>query len=447
MILGNASLAMAENWPQWRGPFYNGSSTETHLPDHWTKTENIAWITPMPGRTAATPAVWGDSVFVTSPDDKDKLNLLCLSAKDGTLKWQKNVADRDRLAAKNNMAAPSPATDGKVVVAMFGTGDLAAFDFAGNELWSRNIAKETGKFVIMFYYSSSPLLYHGKVYIQVVQRTDPKTYNFSVDDKPTRESFLLCVDSLTGKDLWKAPLETDAIGESQEAYTSPLPYEGEHGGEIIVFGAGFVTSHDPETGKQLWRCGSLNPAHTVMWRTIASPVTAPGLVIACEPRAKSPVFAIKADTTATSLDAQVAWKYMSNTTDVPTPLYYQDKLFILDGNKKIMTCIDPKTGNIKWQGPLGGKELFTASPVGADGKVYCIGEGGTVVILSAGDEFKIISTFQMEGEGGKAEAGKGGIPVPSASAAGSPMMSSLAIANGHLFIRTPLNLYCVGETH
>jgi outer membrane protein assembly factor BamB len=438
------SSARGENWPQWRGPAFNGSSNETHLPDHWGKSENITWTTPMPGKTAATPAIWGDSVFVTSPDDKNKLLLLCLNARDGAVRWQKTVADRDRLAAKNNMASPSPVTDGKVVVAMFGTGDLAAFDFAGTELWSRNLARETGKFAIMFYYSSSPLLYHGKLYVQVVQRSQPKTYNHSIDDKPQRESFLMCIDPQTGKDLWRSPLDTDAVGESQEAYTSPLPYEGEHGSEIVVFGGGFILSHHADTGKELWRCGSLNPAHTGAWRTIASPVAAPGLIIACVPRSKSPMFAVKADCTGPTMDSQIAWKYTSFTSDVPTPLYYEGRIFVLDGNKKMMTCLDAKTGDMKWQGALGLKDTISASPTGADGKIYCMGEAGTVVILSAGDEFKILSTFQMEGEGGTASVAPNGVPLPSESPAGAPMMSSIAVANGHLFIRTPLNLYCVG---
>jgi outer membrane protein assembly factor BamB len=435
----------AENWPQWRGPFFNGSTTETNLPDHWSKSENVAWLAPLPGKGGSTPAVWGDSIFITTSDQDRNLALLCLSSADGKPRWQQMVAEGDRDAAKNNMAGPSPVTDGKTVVAVFGTGDMAAFDFSGKELWKRSLAEEFGHIAIMFYYSSSPLLYKGKLCVQVVQRNPPSAYSHAIDLKPTRESFLLCMDANTGKTLWRQIRETDAVGESMDAYTSPTLYQGAHGPEIIVFGAGYVTSHNPETGVELWRCGSLNPTHTGGWRTIASPVTGPGFVYACVPRGKSPLVAIKADAAGQPSDAQIAWRYTENSSDVPTPLYYQEKLFVLDGNKQVMTCLDPATGEKKWQGSLGVREIFSASPTGADGKIYCISDAGTVVVLSAGDEFKIVSSFKMEGEGEAAALASNGVPIPSSSPASAPIVSPIIAAEGHLFVRTAQSLYCVGK--
>jgi outer membrane protein assembly factor BamB len=435
----------AENWPQWRGPFFNGSTTETNLPDHWSKTENVAWVAPLPGKGGSTPAIWGDSIFVTTSDQDRNLALLCLNSADGKARWQKMVAEGDRDAAKNNMASPSPVTDGKTVVAVFGTGDMAAFDFSGKELWKRSLAEEFGHIAIMFYYSSSPLLYHGKLYVQVVQRNPPSAYSHAIDLKPARESFLLCVDATTGKTLWRQIRDTDAVGESMDAYTSPTLYQGAHGPEIIVFGAGYVTSHNPETGEELWRCGSLNPTHTGMWRTIASPVTGPGFVYVCVPRPKSPLVAIKADTAGQPSGAQIAWRFTGNSSDVPTPLYYQGKLFVLDGNKQVMTCLDPATGEMKWQGNLAVREIFSASPTGADGKIYGISDAGTVVVLSAGDEFKIVSSFKMEGEGESAALAPNGVPIPSSSPASAPIVSPIVAAAGRLFVRTAQSLYCIGK--
>jgi outer membrane protein assembly factor BamB len=434
----------AENWPQWRGPFFNGSTTETGLPDHWTRTENMEWIAPLPGKGGSTPAIWGDSIFVTTSDQDRNLAILCLKSADGNFQWQKVVAEGDRDAAKNNMASPSPATDGKTVIAAFGTGDIAGFDFSGKELWKRSLAEEFGHIAIMFYYSSSPLLYKGKVYIQVVQRNPPSAYSHAIDLKPTRESFLLCVEAKTGKTLWRHIRETDAVGESMDAYTSPTLYQGAHGPEIIVYGAGYVTSHNPETGNEIWRCGSLNPTHTGMWRTIASPVTGPGFVYACVPRAKSPLVAIKADDAGQPSSSQIAWQFTENSSDVPTPLYYNGKLYVLDGNKQVMTCLDPATGEKKWQGNLEVREVFSASPTGADGKIYCISDAGTVVVLSASDEFKIVSSFKMEGQGETAALAPNGVPIPSSAPGSAPIVSPIIAAEGRLFVRTGQSLFCIG---
>ena len=171
VLLGLAvSGLQAENWGHWRGPEYNGSTTETGLPETWSKTEGVAWVTPLPGYSGATPVVWGDSVFVSSPDEEKNLTLLCLDRKDGKVRWQKIVSAGDREKGRNNMASPSPVTDGKSVFVIFGTGDLAAFDFSGKELWKRNLAKEYGRFANMWLYGASPLLYEGRLYVQVLQR-------------------------------------------------------------------------------------------------------------------------------------------------------------------------------------------------------------------------------------------------------------------------------------
>jgi outer membrane protein assembly factor BamB len=427
----------AGNWPNWRGPFFNGSADETApLPDHWNKTENECWVVPMPGKSGATPIIWSDFVFVASPDKEKNLLLLCLDAVSGKERWRQVVGQGDQDYDKNNMAAPSPTTDGKTVVAMFGTGEIAAYDFAGQARWKRNLAKEFGKFAIGYYYASSPVLYEGRLYVQVLQRSEPRTYPHSTDDKPHRDSFLLCLDPLTGKELWRQIRETEANGEAQEAYTTPFPFHGSHGTEIVVYGAGYLTSHDPVTGKEFWRCGSLNPDRSSLWRTICSAVPGTGLIYACVPRVTSPMLAVKPDGSgALSPKTQVAWTMEKDSSDVSTPLLYQGRLYVLDSGRRVMTCLDPKTGERKWRGEFGGREFFSASPTGADGKIYCIGEGGTVVVLAAGDAFKILAQFKMEGEGGDFELSGGH---------SAPVLSSIAVAGGHLYVRTPVKLHCIG---
>jgi len=159
--------APAENWAQWRGPSFNGSTTEQNLPAQWSKTENVAWVAPLPGYSGATPIVWENSVFVSSPDEQKNLNLLCVDRTTGQVRWERKVATGDFEKGRNNTASPSPVSDGKAVFILFATGDLAAFDFSGKEIWHRNVAADYGRFAINWIYGSSPLLYRGKLYVQV----------------------------------------------------------------------------------------------------------------------------------------------------------------------------------------------------------------------------------------------------------------------------------------
>jgi outer membrane protein assembly factor BamB len=416
---------LAENWGHWRGPLYNGATTESNLPTNWSTTENIAWVAPMPGMSGATPVIWGDHIFVSSPDADKNLLLLCLSRKDGKVLWQKTVAVGDRSQGRNNMASPSPVTDGKRVVVMFATGDLAAYDFSGNELWSRNLCKDYGRFQYNFLYGSSPLLYEGKLYIQVLNRRPaPPLDKTAMDGMPAGESYLFCADPETGKTLWRHVRPTDAREESQEAYSSPIPKAlGNGKSEIIIVGGDCTTAHDAATGDELWRCGGLNSRNNSYWRIVPSPVVADGIIVSCAPK-REPVFGIRDGGKGLVTDTHTAWSFREFTSDCVTPLYYAKKLFVLDGDKQMMTCLDPLTGEKKWQGNMGTRDIFRSSPTGADGKIYCLSENGTVVILSAGDEFKILATIPMGGE---------------------PVRSEIAVSDGQLFIRTMQSLYCVGK--
>jgi outer membrane protein assembly factor BamB len=416
--------ASAENWAQWRGPFFNGSTSETNLPTQFSKTEKVAWAAALPGYSGATPVVWEDSVFVCSPDEQKNLLLFCLERKTGQVRWQKTVATGDRTKGLNNMASPSPVTDGQSVFVLFGTGDLAAFDFAGHPLWKRNLAAEYGYFAQMWLYGSSPLLYRDKLYVLVLQRTPvPADDAHALDGKLERESFLLCLDPKTGKNLWRQLRATDAKFEAKDAYTTPIPNEGPQGPEILVVGADYTTAHHPETGAELWRCGGLNPRKEAPWRTVPSPVAADGMIIGCGPR-RDPVIAIKDGGKGLVTDTHLAWSLKEVSSDCVTPLYYQKRLFVLDGDRQKLFCLEPQSGKQLWQGNLGVREVFRASPTGADGKLYCVSESGTVVIVDAGPEFKILSTIHL-GE--------------------SPVRSSIAVSHGQLFIRTAQHLYCVAQ--
>ncbi|HUD48915.1 MAG TPA: PQQ-binding-like beta-propeller repeat protein [Candidatus Baltobacteraceae bacterium] len=411
-----AASGFAANWPQWRGPDLNGSTSETNLPATWSKTDNVLWSAPLPGPSHATPIVWDDSVFVNTPDADANLLLMCLDRHSGAVRWQKQVAVGNRVKGRNNMASPSPVTDGNTVWTMFGTGDLAAFDFSGKQLWARSLTKEYGRFIINWLYGCSPLLYKGRLYVEVLRRVPG-------------DSFLLCLDPQTGSNIWRQVRPTDAIQESQEAYSTPMPAECAGRTEIIVVGGDYVTGHDAATGQELWRGGGLrNFDHRPDSRLVPSPVVADGLVFVCGAK-RNPFLAFydcgKGDITTSGL----AWSSAEDTTDCATPLFYQDKLFMLDGDKQTLVCFEPKTGKVNWRRQLGVREIFRASPTGADGRIYCFSEYATAVVLSAADG-QILSTIKMS-EGDQTDEGLS--------------HSTIAAAQGCLFIRAPAHLYCIAK--
>jgi outer membrane protein assembly factor BamB len=420
-----ATGALAENWPQWRGPSLNGSTKETNLPDKWSTTENVLWTTPMPGPSHATPVVWEDVVFVTSPDQNKDLWLFCLDRKTGKERWKKQVGTGDKTIGRNNMASPSPVTDGKTVFAMFGTGHLAAYDFSGKELWARNLVKEGGKFSIMWIYGSSPMLYKDRLYVQVLQQNPvPPGYSHVQDGRPTREAYLLCVDPKTGKDIWKHLRPTDAVGESQEAYSTPMPSEVNGKTEIVVVGADYVTGHDANDGTELWRGGGWDTIHKQDYRLVPSPLIADGLVIVSGPK-RQPVFAFRDGLTGDITQKGLAWTYKDYPTDCPTPLFYQGKIFLLDGDKQMMTCLQPKDGKVLWQQSMGIRQVFRASPTGADGKLYCFSEHATAIVMDAKDG-KVLNKIPME-------------------LGSESTHATIAASHGCLFIRGAKNLYCIGK--
>jgi outer membrane protein assembly factor BamB len=244
LILLSSFATPGEDWPQWRGAFFNGSTTESNLPTAWSKTENIAWIASLPGASGATPIIWADAVFVSSLNPEKQLLLICLDRATGNVRWQRKVADGNIERGRNNMASPSPVTDGKGVFVLFAIGDLAGFDFSGKELWRRNLANDYGRFANMWIFGSSPMLYAGKRYVQVLQRNPvPSDYHHAQDGKVERESFLLCLDPSAGKNLWRHVRRTDAVDESQEAYSTPIPFDSSAGAEILVSGGNYVTAH------------------------------------------------------------------------------------------------------------------------------------------------------------------------------------------------------------
>lgn len=423
LLSWTCSLVFAGDWPQWRGPLLNGSTTETNLKARFSQQADLLWSTPMPGRSGATPVVCGDAIFVPSPDAQKSLLLLCVDRVTGRVRWQREVGVGDRVIGKNNMASCSAITDGQRVYALFGTSDFAAFDFEGNPIWKIRLKQDFGAFADMFLYGASPLLFEGRLYVPLLQR-NPPTYGHAMDQKPERKSWLICLDPATGKVLWSHERTTDAREEAMEAYTTPLPVAGSQGMELIVVGADCVTAHRPSDGHEVWRYAGLNRKKNPGGRIVPSAVAAPGFLFAIGPK-REQLVALRTGGTGLLGEDRVAWRIEQNIPDVPTPLFYQGRLFVLDGDRQTLTCFQPDTGRQLWQQRLGVREIFYSSPTGADGKIYCLSEAGTLVVLSAGEQPEVLSTTSF-GEG--------------------PCMSSVVVSDGRLLIRTAENLHCLRAT-
>lgn len=420
------------NWPQWRGPFFNGSTTTTGLPASWSGTTNTAWVTPLPGPAASTPIVWGERVFLTSLSGPPapvrrgapgRVLGLCIDARTGTILWRRALgANRQFKGEGGNAASPSACTDGQTVFFLTGTGSLSAFDFAGTRLWARDLEKDYGPFVILWGYHSSPLLYGDRLYIVVMQNKNPTEYRFPAGRQAPLPSFLLALDPNTGSTLWQHVRPTDATGESSESYISPVPYEHDARSEIILVGGECLTGHAADTGRELWRWAFMPHDGKDWQRTAASPVPGPGLIYAVRPQHRG-LFAVKAGGTGRLGAESLGWPFLDSPPDVASPALDGDRLYVLNGKAKVMTCLDAKGGQAIWQGKLRARAVFRASPLVADGKIYCISEAGDIRVLAAGDQFKILAELSLADE--------------------RPCRSSIIAAAGRLYIRTAKNLYCL----
>ena len=422
------SSAVGADWPNWRGPSHNGSTTETGLPTTFSATESVVWAADLPGPSASTPVVWGDKVFVSTADHGTQtLMAFCLDRKTGATLWKHEVAVGIFKDRRSNYASPSPVTDGTHVYFFFGNGDLVAFDMNGKRMWSRNIQKDYGEFAFMWTFSSSPILHDGRLYLQVLQRDVPVNGRGKTDGPNL--SYILAMDPATGKELWKHVRPADASAESLESFATPVPFSNKGRDEIIVVGGDCITGHDPETGKEYWRWGTWNPTRIGHWRLVPSPLATDSVLLACAPKG-SPVYAVKTGLNGTQDDSALAWvsEDRAISSDVSTPLLYQGKIYLLNSDRKMLSCLEPATGKILWSGEYPTRTKLETSPLGADGKIYAMSMSGEVFVVKAGgDTFELLHQTNLGEDGAR------------------DLRSSIIAAHGQLFVRTGTKLYCFDE--
>ena len=422
-----ARTVSAGNWPQWRGPEGSGISNEKNLPSEWSPTKNIKWKTPIEGRSHSSPIVWGNRIFLTTavegaevpgakavkhqidgkdfihPDSvgankKHTFKVMALDRDSGKLVWQQTAwegtpyDDRHR---KSSYAASTPATDGKMVYAFFGTEGLYAYDFKGKLVWKAQLGNIG---TLGMGAATSPILYDNFVIVQA-------------DEENATASFIIALDKKTGKEVWKTPRKI------QVSWCTPLLVRTATRTELITSGTENVIAYDPATGKELWRHKGLES------NAIPSPVANNEMAYLVAGFPTKITYAIRlgqnGDLTGTP---NVPWKYEKGTAYVPSPILYGDYLY-LTTDRGILTALDAKTGEVKYEGgriPI--PATFTASPVAFEGKILMTSEDGDTFMIKAGPKHEILGTNSV----------------------GEPVYASPAIADGRIFIRGEKNLYCIG---
>lgn len=427
--------AVAGNWPSFRGRQAAGVADGQNLPDKWdgAKSENIIWRTPIPGLAHSSPVVWGDKVFVTSSVSSDpaasfrpglygdgdaskdtseqRWVLYALDKRTGKVLWERVArqgAPLEKRHIKSTYANSTPATDGRVVVAWFGSQGVYAFDMKGRPLWKVELGRlNLGAYDIPTYEwgpASSPVIWDGLVILQCDTQDD---------------SFLLALDAATGKTVWKT--ERDEIpswGTPTVALTSKGP-------ELVANASNFVRGYDPRTGRELWRLGRSSKI------TAPTPVYAEDMFVVVSGRApERPIFVVrpgaKGDITppeGKDRSESVVWSRTGRGSYMPTPLVYQGLLYVL-ANNGVLDAYDLRTGEEVYRQrlPTVGSG-FSASPVAADGKLYLSNEDGEVLVVAAGRKFEHLSTNSM----------------------GELLMATPALSDGVMYVRSAKSLFAVGR--
>jgi outer membrane protein assembly factor BamB len=423
------------SWPSFRGPHASGVAEGQNLPDQWNgKTgENILWHTKIPGLAHSSPIVWGNRIYVTSAVSSDpkasfkpglygdgdasrdltqhRWMLYALDKQSGKIVWEKVAFEgqpREKRHIKATYANSTPATDGRIVVAWFGSQGLYTYDVNGRLLWKVDLGRlDAGAYDIPTYEwgtASSPIIWKDLVILQCDTQTD---------------SFILAFNAKTGETVWKT--DRDEI----PSWGSPTVVTTAKGEELVTNASNFIRGYDPRTGKELWRLGGSSKI------TAPTPVFAGDVLVVVSGRApERPIFVVKAgargDLTLpdgkTSSDA-VVWSRTQRGSYMPTPLIYDGILYVL-GNNGTFDAYNLTTGEelYRQRMPVTGSG-FSASPVAADGKIYVSNEDGEIIVVGAGPKFSHIATNTM----------------------GELLMATPALSEGVMYVRSAESVFAVGK--
>ena len=402
----DGTTAEAERyWGQWRGPLMTGEAPQGSPPVEWSERKNIRWKVPIPGSGASTPIVWGDTIYLqtalpfgedlptrqnlnlwqktgepvfrdrayVNATQKQRFMLLALDRATGELRWGKVLHEElphEGVHPTNTWASASPATDGRTLVAFFGSRGLFALDLDGTLLWEKDLGDMDTR--NGWGEGASPLLYKGRVVVPWDHEGD---------------SFLAVFDARSGKELWRRSRD------ERTAWFTPLVIEAGGREHVITGGKNRVEGYDFETGKTLWT----GPGLTLNF--IPSPVYDSGLLYLMGGFRGNELLAIDLAKARGDLEqaGAIVWRLKRDTPYVPSPLLYRGTLYFTKGLRPILSARDARTGEAIF-GPLRVSDLggLYASPVAADGRIYLAGQDGNVVVFRHGPEFDVLATNKLD---------------------------------------------------
>jgi len=423
------------SWPSFRGPHAAGIADGQNLPDQWNVNtgENILWRTTIPGLAHSSPVVWGNHIFVTSAVSSDpkasfrpglygdgdaskdrsphRWTVYALDKQTGKVLWERIAYQGEPLEKRHikaSYANSTPATDGRIVVAWFGSQGVHAYDVKGRFLWKVDLGRiDLGAYDIPTFEwgsASSPIIWKDLVILQCDTQTD---------------SFIIALNANTGQTVWKT--DRDEIS----SWGTPTVATTSQGEELVANASNFIRGYDPRTGKELWRLGRSSKI------TAPTPVFADDILVVVSGRGpERPIFVVKAgargDLTLpdgkTSSDS-VIWSRTGRGSYMPTPLIYNGILYVL-ANNGTFDAYNLKTGEeiYRQRLPLVGSG-FSASPVASDGKIYLSNEDGEILVVSAGEKFAHIATNSM----------------------GELLMATPALSDGVMYVRSAASLFAIGK--
>jgi outer membrane protein assembly factor BamB len=417
------------NWAQWRGPLGSGVAPDADPPTTWSATSNIKWKVNIPGSGLSTPIIWDNFVFVQTaipvpktasswqtrlvggtpqrgrgggmrgvqPTQPFQFSLICLDRRTGKTVWNrvaKTETPHEGHHPDHGYASHSPVTDGKYVIAYFGSRGLYCYDLKGNLKWSKDLGKMQTR--NEFGEGSSPALYGNTVVV---------TWDHEGED------FIAAFHRETGKELWRQ------TRDEPTSWSTPIIVEHNGQAQVIASATRRIRSYDLKSGKLIWECGGMTT------NTIPTPIASKGVLYATSGFRGNALLAIQlgkqGDLTGTNA---ILWSHNRNTPYVPSPLLYEDRLYLFAGNNGILSCFDAKNGQpIIHAERIEGLRGVYASPVGAGGKVYLVGRNGTTVVLKRSDKLEILATNVLD----------------------EKMDASPAIVGKEIFLRGHTHLYCI----
>jgi outer membrane protein assembly factor BamB len=395
----------AENWPGFRGTTGQGLSSEADLPLTWSLTENLAWRVDVPGIGWSSPVVWQDRVFLTSATpDGTSCHVICVDADHGKILWDREVIRQDtpRKLAENSHATPTPVTDGSLVYTAFNGGRIVALDFGGNVRWTW----QDREFVSKHGLAASPILYRDLL-IMPFDGNGPEDVNNIGYLTAWDGAFIVALDKFTGQEKWRAKR-----GLSRQAHVTPAVIQVDGRLQLISGAGDVVQGFNPDSGERIWTVRSLGEG------VVPSIVSGNGLVFTSSGYGAPTIRAIRPNGRGEVTGTHMAWETRDNVPLIPSFVYADGLLFCVK-ESGVATCFEAQTGKIVWQQRLGGK--IGASPVLADGRLYCLAKDGSMIVIAAGRVFRQLAKNVLEG----------------------PCEASPAISGGRIFIRSQGTLFCI----